>query len=113
MKRAPMATELAILTLSHLMLIAPSFEPGEAYEPLDHPAAPDRASRQDLAESAHPSHGIPSQDVTLVGFSMGGGKVAGYIARHGESCLRRSGAAFLRPSPHRRSDHGSLAGGGA
>ncbi len=28
------------------------------------------------------------QDVTLVGFSMGGGEVARYIARHGESRLR-------------------------
>ena len=28
------------------------------------------------------------QDVTLVGFSMGGGEVARYIARHGESLLR-------------------------
>lgn len=28
------------------------------------------------------------QDVTLVGFSMGGGEVARYIARHGESHLR-------------------------
>ncbi|WIV97268.1 alpha/beta fold hydrolase [Kinneretia aquatilis] len=29
------------------------------------------------------------QDVTLVGFSMGGGEVARYIGRHGESRLRR------------------------
>jgi len=28
------------------------------------------------------------RDVTLVGFSMGGGEVARYVARHGESCLR-------------------------
>ena len=28
------------------------------------------------------------QDVTLVGFSMGGGEVARYVARHGESRLR-------------------------
>jgi pimeloyl-ACP methyl ester carboxylesterase len=37
------------------------------------------------------------QDVTLVGFSMGGGEVARYIARHGES--RLSGVVFASAVP--------------
>ena len=37
------------------------------------------------------------QDVTLVGFSMGGGEVARYIARHGESRLRSVAFAAAVP----------------
>ncbi len=39
------------------------------------------------------------QDVTLVGFSMGGGEVARYITRHGESRLH-SQLVKIGGAPH-------------
>ncbi len=45
-------------------------------------------------------------DVTLVGFSMGGGEVARYIARHGESRIRSAVfAAAVTPYMHKTDDN--------
>lgn len=60
--------------------------------------------RRGFGQSDHPKHGfdydhladdldhvlteLDLRDVTLVGFSMGGGEVARYVARHGEERLR-------------------------
>ncbi|QCR18914.1 alpha/beta fold hydrolase [Agrococcus sp. SGAir0287] len=45
-------------------------------------------------------------DVSLVGFSMGGGEVARYVARHGESRIRSVVfAAAVTPSMHKTDDN--------